>query len=126
MSIHKISADDLAKAMATMPADEKRKFLDKLNAGMIEQISAAEANEQKKVRLGSVRAARVKAVTDLSTSNEMAFLDGMLKRAGLPTVEAFAEAGPVAIDALMASASRPLTLEQRLEVKGRLHKLGLA
>jgi hypothetical protein len=126
MTIHKISAEELAKAMSTMPADEKRKFLEKLNSGMIEQISASEAADAKKVRLGSVRAARVKAVTDLATSNELAFLDGMLRRAGLPTVEAFAERGPVAIDALMASASRPMTLEQKFEVKGRLHRLGLA
>jgi hypothetical protein len=126
MTIHKISADELAKAMSTMPADEKRKFLDKLNNGMIEQISAAEAADAKRVRLASVRAARTKAVTDLATSNELAFLDGMLKRAGLPTVEVFAERGPVAVDALMASASRPMTIEQKFEVKGRLHRLALA
>jgi hypothetical protein len=121
-----ISADELSKAMATMPVDEKRRFLERLNSGMIEQISAAEANEQKKTRLDSVRAARSRAFTDVAASNTMAYLDGMLRRAGLPTVETFAEQGPAMIDSVLASARRPLTAEQRMELKSRLAQLRLA
>jgi hypothetical protein len=50
----------------------------------------------------------------------------MLRRAGLPTVEKFAEAGPTGIDKLLASASRPLTTAERLELKSRFHALRLA
>jgi hypothetical protein len=126
MFTRQVTADEIAAAMATMPADEKRKFLDKLNAGAIEQISAAEANEQKRVRLDSVRAARAKASVDLSAKNTMSYLDGMLRRSGLPVLEQIADQGPAMIDKILAAASRPLTMQERLELKSRLHHLGLA
>jgi hypothetical protein len=118
--------DEMAKAMALMTPAEKREFYDKLNNALVAEISASEAHDKKRVRMESVRAARAKAMTDLAASNEMAFLDGMLRRYGLPIVEEFAARGPDAIDKLMASASRPLTTELRLELKCRLHKLRLA
>jgi hypothetical protein len=116
----------IAAAIANLDDDERRCLMSRVNNGMLDQISAAEAAEQKKVRLASVSAARAKAMVDLAASNTMAYLDGMLRRAGLPTVEKFAEAGPAAIDKLLASASRPLTTAERLEFKGRLHALRLA
>jgi hypothetical protein len=121
-----VSADDVAQAMALMSPEEKRRFLEKLNAGVIDSISAAEAAEQKKVRLSSVRAARAKAYVDLAASNALAFLDGQLRRAGLPVLEQIAEKGPAMIDNMLASARKPLTMEERIELKGRLHRLGLA
>jgi hypothetical protein len=121
-----VTAAEIAKAMTQLSAEEKRKFLDQLNSGMIEQISASEAADQKKTRLASVSAARAKTMVDLAAHNTLAYLDGMLRRHGLPTLEKFAEAGPTGIDKLLASASRPLTTEARLELKGRLHALRLA
>jgi hypothetical protein len=124
--IMQVSAEDITKAMSLMTPAEKRSFLEKLNAGAIEQISAAEANEQKKVRLDSVRAARAKAFNDLAAHNTMAYLDGMLRRAGLPVVEEIAAQGPAMLDAVLASARRPLTMQERIELKSRLHRLNLA
>jgi hypothetical protein len=126
MTIHQISPEGIDAAMKTMPAAEKRQFLERLNAGAIEQITNEEAATNKMARFASIRAARVKSLTDQAAANELNYLTGMLKRSGLPPLEVFAEEGPVALDSLMAATTRPLTIEQRLEVKGRLHALGLA
>lgn len=113
------AAQEFAAAVSTMGAAQKREFLRELNEIVAADAAKAEAKEEKQRRLASVKAAREKARADLTAKNSIAWIDGLLRRAGAPSLEEIAEAGPSKLDSMLASAQR-LSVEDRLDPEDRV------
>ena len=113
------AASQVAAAVDALTAAEKKAFLAELTTTLTSNIQAAE-KETKAKRIGTLKAARTKAVNDISTANKLGLIDGMLARAGLPELEVFVAAGDREVDNMLKTARRPLKIEERLDLKAAL------
>ena len=114
------AAKQVAASVDALTAAEKKAFLAELTTTLTSNIQAAAEKETKAKRIGVLKAARTKAVNDISTANKLGLIDGMLARAGLPELEVFVAAGDREVDNML-KARRPLKIEERrLDLKAAL------
>jgi hypothetical protein len=114
------AAKQVAASVDALTAAEKKAFLAELTTTLTTDIQASAEKEHKAKRIGVLKAARTKAVNDISTANKLGLIDGMLARAGLPELEVFVAAGDREVDNMLKTARRPLKIEERLDLKAAL------
>jgi hypothetical protein len=103
-------------ALESLPPELKRELADRLNVVATEKISAQAANHTKKLRTAMIAAARSERHPDFLLS------EGILRRANISIDEATSVAE---LDKMLASATRPVSHQDRLTVKSALFRLGI-
>jgi hypothetical protein len=109
-----------AAKVIELPYEEQRQLVEELGS-LVEKVNAAESEAgRKKQAMSNIAACKAGS---LGEREMIRVLEGNLTRAGISLVSIVA--APEKIDAIFASASRPLSNETRMAIKSQLFRLGV-